>query len=151
MRQAAVLLCASLLCALTQQAAGACEGNSCPEDQEKARRDHLLGAAVPTCPRVKKYPQDGSKLRPVSAEVLCGPDEASLRGTCGFACTFAQTVIVLAALSSRVILQPTTLCALRHCTVVHPRPNVSCPVGASGGAGGRPLVGGHSPGDRQGR
>ena len=70
MRQAAALLCASLLCALTQQAASACEGNSCPEDQEKARRDHLLGAAAPTCPRVKKYPQDGSKLRPVSAGLL---------------------------------------------------------------------------------
>ena len=76
MRQAVALLCVSLLCALNQQAAAACEGNSCPEDQEKARRDHLLGAAAPTCPRVKKYPQDGSKLRPVSANLLCVPDEA---------------------------------------------------------------------------
>jgi hypothetical protein len=59
------LLCASLLCALGRGAAAACEGDSCPEDQAAAHRDHLLGAAAPSCPRVRKYPQDGSKLKPV--------------------------------------------------------------------------------------
>ena len=66
MRLAAAWLCISLLYSLGKQAAGACEGNSCPEDQAAAQRDHLLGASAPSCPQTKKYPQDGSKLKPVS-------------------------------------------------------------------------------------
>lgn len=66
MRLAAAWLCISLLYSLGKQAAGACEGNSCPEDQAAAQRDHLLGTSAPSCPQTKKYPQDGSKLKPVS-------------------------------------------------------------------------------------
>lgn len=126
------LLCASLLCALGRGAAAACEGDSCPEDQAAAHRDHLLGAAAPSCPRVRKYPQDGSKLKPVRAA-------PALRAT-SVCCPAA-----LGAAAAGEVWLPD------HRLRPAARPvSARAPAGGSGGAGAGPVVGRHEGGDGQG-
>lgn len=47
-------------------ARGTCYGDACNEEHTAATSHGLLGASSPTC-AAKQYPQDGSKLQPVSA------------------------------------------------------------------------------------